>query len=132
MGAYHAANFFFRHPDVFDGVIAISGLFQPGMFVGDYSDENVYLNSPLYYLPNLEDSKYLDLYRQSTIMICTGQGAWEDAMLADARALQHILEEKQVPAWIDYWGHDVNHDWPWWRKMLPFFLDKYFERTASQ
>ena len=132
MGAYHAANFFFRHPDAFDGVIAISGLFQLSMFVGDYSDENVYLNSPVYYLPNLEDPKYLDLYRQSTIMICTGQGAWEDAMLADARTLQRILEEKRVPAWIDYWGYDVNHDWPWWRKMLPYLLDKYFERAASQ
>src|SRR5574342_557103 len=28
MGAYHAGNFFFRHPDIFDTVIALSGLFQ--------------------------------------------------------------------------------------------------------
>jgi len=52
-----------------------------------------------------------------------GQGAWEDEMLEDARALKHILEQKEIPHWIDFWGPDVNHDWPWWHKMLPYFLD---------
>ena len=39
MGGYHAPNFFFRHPDVFDSVISLSGLFQLGLFIGDYMDE---------------------------------------------------------------------------------------------
>lgn len=124
MGAYHAGNFFFRHPDLFDTVIAISGLFQLQMFVGDYMDDNVYFNSPLHYLPQLEDPWFLDRYRQSNIIVCVGQGAWEDAMLADAYRLRQILEGKEIPAWIDVWGHDVNHDWPWWRVMLPYFLGK--------
>ena len=122
MGGYHAGNFFFRHPDVFDGMICLSGLFQLHMFVGDYSDDNVYFNSPLYFLPNLDDAWYLDQYCRSHIIVCVGQGAWEEPMLADARTLQRILEAKSVPAWIDFWGHDVNHDWPWWRQQLPYFL----------
>ncbi|HSO27224.1 MAG TPA: alpha/beta hydrolase-fold protein [Anaerolineales bacterium] len=124
MGAYHAANFFFRRPDLFDTLIAISGLFQLGMFVGDYMDDNVYFHTPLAYLPNLEDESILSQYRQNRIIVCVGQGAWEDPMLADAYALGRILEDKGVPAWIDIWGHDVNHDWPWWRKMMPYFLGK--------
>ena len=124
MGAYHAGNFFFRHPDIFDTTIAISGLFQLRMFVGDYLDDNVYFNSPLYFLPNLTDPWYLEKYRRSKIIVCVGQGAWEDAMLVDAYALKRILEEKQIPAWIDIWGNDVNHDWPWWRIMMPYFLGK--------
>lgn len=124
MGAYHAGNFFFRHPDIFDTVIAISGLFQLQMFIGDYIDENVYLNSPLHYLPNLDDPWFLEQYRNSRIIVCVGQGAWEDAMIADANALRTILDSKSIPHWIDYWGNDVNHDWPWWRKMLPYFLSK--------
>jgi esterase/lipase superfamily enzyme len=122
MGAYHATNFFFRHPDVFDTVIALSGLYQLGMFVGDFMDDNIYFNTPLAYLQNLDDSWYIDQYRQSNIIICCGQGAWEDAMLADTYTLKRILEEKNIPAWVDIWGHDVNHDWPWWRKMMPHFL----------
>jgi esterase/lipase superfamily enzyme len=124
MGGYHSANFFFRHPDLFDGALSLSGIMQPSMFVGDYVDDNVYFNSPLLYLPNLDDPWYLDQYRQSKIIVCVGQGAWEEPMLADARALQAILGQKNIPCWIDFWGYDVNHDWPWWRKMWPYFLSK--------
>ena len=124
MGAYHAANVFFRNPEIFDTVIAISGLYRLNHFIGDYMDENVYFNAPLVYLENLSDSSYLDRYRQSKIIVCAGQGAWEDEMLENTLSLKHILEQKGVPHWIDIWGGDVNHDWPWWRKMLPYFLDK--------
>jgi len=65
MGAYHAANALFRHPDAFDGLIAISGLYQLRDFVGDYMNEGVYLNSPLDYMPNLEDPWYLERLRQA-------------------------------------------------------------------
>ena len=123
MGAYHAANFLFRHPDLFDMVIALSGLFRLTHFIGDYMDDIVYFNTPLAYLPSMNDPWYLDQYRQSHIIVGVGQGAWEDEMLEDARTLKHILEQKDIPHWIDIWGHDVNHDWPWWHKMLPYFLE---------
>jgi len=122
MGGYHSANFFFRHPDIFDTMIAISGPFSLNMFVGDYMDDNVYFNSPLAYLPGMSDPWYIDQYRQSNIIVCVGQGAWEERMLSDTYAIKKILEDKGIPAWIDIWGYDVNHDWPWWKKMLPFFL----------
>lgn len=123
MGGYHAANFFFRHPDIFDTTIALSGVYRLNMFVGDYMDENVYFNSPIDYLPGLNDRWYLNQYRQSNIIICCGQGAWEDEMIADAHAMREILTAKKIPHWVDFWGYDVNHDWPWWQKMLPYFLD---------
>ena len=130
MGGYHSANFFFSHPDVFDSLISLSGLFQLHMFIGDYSDENVYYNSPLYYLPNLTDPWYLEKYRRSQIVICAGQGAWEEAMNADITEVGRILAQKGIPAWIDLWGYDVNHDWPWWRRQLPYFLGKLLEGGA--
>jgi esterase/lipase superfamily enzyme len=122
MGAYHSANFFFRHPDVFDAVLALSGLYSLNLFIGDYMDEDVYFNVPLAYLPNLVDPWYLDRYRRSRIVVCVGQGAWEDPMVADTRALGTILSAKGIPAWVDFWGHDVCHDWPWWRRQMPYFL----------
>lgn len=122
MGGYHSANFFFRNPQVFDTLIALSGVYTLELFIGNYMDEHVYFHTPLAYLPQLNDPNYLDLYRQSDIIICVGQGAWEEDMIADTQAIQGILEAKEVKAWIDFWGHDVDHDWPWWRKQLPFFL----------
>jgi esterase/lipase superfamily enzyme len=124
MGGYHSANFFFRHPDLFDMLVAMSGLYRLKHFIGDYMGDAVYFNTPLAYLPNLDDPWYLDQYRQSKIVICSGQGAWEEEMLHDTLEIKRILESKNIPAWIDIWGYDVNHDWPWWRKMLPYFLDR--------
>ena len=122
MGAFHAANTFFRRPDAASGLIAMSGLYQPRLFVGDYSDDNVYFNSPLYYLPRLDDPWHLEHYRRSRIVFCVGQGAWEDEALADTRAMQSILHAKGVPATFDYWGNDVEHHWYWWQKMLRHHL----------
>jgi esterase/lipase superfamily enzyme len=78
----------------------------------------------LRYLPSLEDPWYLDRLRQARIAIVVGRGAWEDDMLADTRALREVLAAKGIPAIVDEWGDDVNHDWPWWRKMLPHYLDR--------
>jgi esterase/lipase superfamily enzyme len=124
MGGYHAANAVFRHPDLFDGLVAMSGLYGLSTFIGDYVDDSVYYNSPLLYLPGLDDPWYLDRLREARLAIVVGQGAWEDDMLADTRALEAILVAKGIPAIVDYWGHDVNHDWPWWRQMLPHYLDR--------
>ncbi len=124
MGGYHSANFFFRHPDVFDTMISLSGLFQLSSFIGDYMDDTVYFNTPLAFLANLSDPWYLDRYRSGTIIVGVGRGAWEEPMLEDAQALQRILDAKGVPCWVDIWGGDVDHDWPWWRRMMPHFLDR--------
>ena len=127
MGGYHAGNFFFRHPDLFGGMISLSGLFQIKKFVGNYVDNIVYFNSPIYYLPDLIDPYYLEHMRKGAIIICTGQGPWEDDMVEDARIMKSILLRKDIPAWVDFWGFDVNHDWPWWRKQLPYFLGHLFD-----
>ena len=124
MGGYHAANFFFRHPDLFGGMICLSGVLSLRIFVGDYIDDIIYYNSPLFYLPNLTDEYYLNLFREGKIFICVGQGAWEEPMIMDAREIQKILLKKKVPAWVDFWGFDVNHDWVWWRKQFPYILSQ--------
>ena len=124
MGAYHALNTVLRHPDLFDGTVAMSGLFRLRHFIGDYVDDAVYFHSPLHYLPNLDDPWYLDRLRAASIAVVVGQGAWEDEMLEDTRELEAQFRAKGIPAIVDYWGHDVNHDWPWWRVMLPQYLER--------
>jgi esterase/lipase superfamily enzyme len=132
MGGYHSGNFFFRHPDVFDSVISLSGLFSLKLFVGDYVDENVFYNSPLLFLPGLSDQYWIDNLRKSNIIVCCGQGAWEDNMMGDIKPLKKILQHKGIPAWIDLWGFDVNHDWPWWLKQFPFFINELYKQGKLQ
>ena len=91
----------------------------------DYMDEIVYANSPVHFLRNLApDHYYNKLYRQSQIICCVGQGAWENDLLAGTRELDAVLKEKNIPAWIDYWGKDVSHDWVWWQRQIVYFFDK--------
>ena len=32
------------------------------------------------------------------------------------------INSKSIPHVIDIWGDDIHHDWPTWRKMLPYIL----------
>jgi esterase/lipase superfamily enzyme len=122
-GAFHAANAFFRRPDLFDSVIAMSGFYDlaPDYFKG-YSDDNCYFNNPVWYLANLS-GRYLDLLRNTCrIVIVTGQGAYEAPECS--RILSRLLDSRAIPHTLDLWGNDVNHDWPWWRRMLPAYVDR--------
>ena len=123
MGAYHAGNLFFRRPDLFDSVIALSGVYDTHDMYGGYMDEVVYLNDPCASLSGMPaDHPYMDLFRRSVMIFCVGQGAWEGPLLAGTRRLDEVLRSKGIPAWVDYWGPDVNHDWPWWKRQIRYFL----------
>lgn len=123
MGGTHAMNFFLRRPDLFDEVLSLSGIFNAAYFFHDYKDDLIYLNSPQDYMRQFpKDHPYMKYFYESKIIACVGQGEWEDAMIESSHDLEQILREKQIPAWFDYWGHDVSHDWPWWQKQLPYFL----------
>ena len=123
MGAYHAGNLFFRRPDLFDSVVALSGVYDTHDMYGGYMDELVYLNDPCASLSGMPaDHPYMDLFRRSVMIFCVGQCAWEGPLLAGTRRLDGVLRSKGIPAWVDYWGPDVNHDWPWWKKQIRYFL----------
>ena len=123
MGAMHAANLYFRRPDLFDRVFAISGLYDNKEFFGDYCDDLVYNNCPAFYLANMpEEHFYMDMYRSQKSLIVIGQGAWEGPLLESTRMLDTVCCRKGIPTRFEYWGHDVDHDWPWWHKMVPTYL----------
>jgi esterase/lipase superfamily enzyme len=130
LGAFHAANLFFRRPDLLDGVIAISGVYSTRMFLGDDGRGDAYFHDPLAYLPGLTDEWHLERYRRSQIVFVTGQGAYEEEAIADTRALQELLHQKGVYATFDYWGHDVEHHWHWWGRMLRHHLGRMLEVAA--
>lgn len=123
LGAFHAANFFFRRPDVFDTVIALSGLYHSEYGFPNYHDDLTYQNSPQAFLSQMpDDHPWMDLYRRRRLIFCVGQGRWEEELIASTRELDTILKQRGIPAWFDYWGYDVDHDWCWWRPQLAYFM----------
>lgn len=123
LGAFHAANLFFRFPDIFDTLIAQSGLYNSRYGFPYYQDELTYANSPEDFLGGMpEDHHYMHLYRQRKIIVSIGKGRWEDETMPSTQNLDKILKMKGVPAWFDYWGENVDHDWVWWRPQLSYFM----------
>jgi len=115
-GAYHAANFSFKHPELVNRCIAISGTYDLHFLLGGYYDDNCYFNSPVDYLPNLTDQRYLSAYRDhlSTILVVGGDG---DICNAGTRQLDAVLNARGIPHTTDIWG-PAWHDWPWWKQMV--------------
>ena len=74
LGATHAANLYFRRPDLFDRLLALSGIYTADYGFDGYMDERVYNNSPVHYLANMSaDHPYISLYNSKKAVICVGQ-----------------------------------------------------------
>ena len=126
LGAYLAGNTFFRHPDHFGGCILLSGSYDIRNYLNGHYNESVYFHNPVDYLSQLNDDYHLPILQSGgrIIFLYSGQGAYEAP--DRSRNLSDILKGKGVPHWLDLWGHDVNHDWPWWRKVMPYYFGKIF------
>lgn len=123
LGATHALVAFLRRPDLFQGVIALSGGYDAQFFFGDWMNTTLYFNSPVHFLPNTpHDHPYIKLYNRREIVLCCGQGAWEEEGLRTEHIVDDAFRALGVDAWCDYWGTDVDHDWPWWQKQVQYFL----------
>ena len=123
LGATHAANLFFRFPNQFDGLLALSGIYTADYGFDGYMDELVYQNSPVHYLSNMPaDHPYIARYNRNKGIICVGQGPWERP--ETTFALQDIFRAKGINTWVDVRGYDCAHDWPWWYKQVEYFLPR--------
>lgn len=124
-GSLHSMNLFLKRPDLLNGVIAMSGVYNLMEYTDGYYDEQVYYNSPAHYMPNLTDHWYLENIRRSHhIHLFSGEGPYEapDA----AREFAGILYNKGINYELDIWGPEWKHDWPTWRAVLPHYLNTRF------
>jgi esterase/lipase superfamily enzyme len=92
-----------------------------GYFQG-YSDDHCYFNNPMWYVANLQGQALELLQHHTKIVLVAGQGAYEKPEAT--REFHELLDRRHTGHTFDLWGHDVNHDWPWWRKMLPHYLER--------
>ncbi len=128
LGATHAAIVFFRRPDIFEGVIGLAGCYDAPHFFDGWCNETLYDNSPVHFLKNMPaDHPYIDLYNQRKIILSVGQGRWNKEGIRTIEILRTIFQNKGIHGWIDLWGYDVDHDWPWWKKQYRYFLPYILE-----
>lgn len=125
LGALHSMNLFLKRPDLLNGVIAMSGVYDLTEYTDGFFDEQVYFNSPIHYMPNLTDHNILQQIRSSRhIHILTGSGDFEAPEAAESFA--GVLYNKGTDYELSVWGREWKHDWPTWRAMLPMWIDTRF------
>lgn len=121
LGALHAVNNYLRRPDVFAGTIGLSGIYDLKEYSKGYFDTDCYFNSPVDYMPNMNDPYWLNILRsKQQLFLVSGRGNYEDPQASST--LGSILTSKGISNEVDLWGYEWTHDWPTWRAMLPYYL----------
>ncbi len=116
-GALHGMNLFLKRPDLINGVIAMSGVYDLTKYTKGYFDDNVYFNSPMHYMSSLTDHSTLEQIRESEhIHILSGSGNYEDP--ASSGKFARVLYDKGIHYELDIWSEEWPHDWNTWRTML--------------
>jgi esterase/lipase superfamily enzyme len=122
VGAYHAVNTLFRHPDAVKRCYALSGVYDMKRFMDDDYDDNFYFNNPVDYLANLSDPWTLGQLASCEIHIATGTGPWEHS--GEAYRLSSILASRGIRHHLDDWGPQGGHDWPYWTHQMREYLKR--------
>ncbi len=119
-GGYHAVNFALKHPDLVTHCVSMGAMFDVHSYLNGYYDDDCYFNCPVDYMQSMSDSWYLNLYRtRMGLVLAAGE---HDICLDANYQFSRILDNKEIPHWLDVWGNHTGHDWPWWQKMA----QKYF------
>lgn len=116
LGAYHAANTLFKHPDRVKQCFALSGVYDIRRFMDGMYDDNTYFNNPVDYMANQHDPWFLDQYRSCDIHLATGHGPWEDS--GPTRQMSAVLAARGIAHHLDDWGSEGGHDWPYWHHQM--------------
>ncbi len=85
LGATHAANLYFRRPDLFDRLLALSGLYSAGYGFGSCTDEVVRRNSLVDFLGDMpKDDPRIALYNLKKAVILRRSGTMGTSGLHEA------------------------------------------------
>lgn len=125
IGAYHAVNIAFRHPERFGRVIGLSGRYDltqamgafPDLFDG-YYDQDIYFQTPSHFIPNLSDPCLLDQLRRLEITLAVGEA---DSFCENTRQLSGWLRQKDVPHHLHVWSGEAHRP-RYWREMVRWYV----------
>lgn len=125
LGAYHAVNLAFRHPQLFKKVVGMSGRYDITItlpffqdLLDGFLDEIVYLHQPTQYLPNICSEQSLRLIKKLEIIIAIGE---EDPFLENNILLNKILTEKDIKHAFYFWKGEA-HKAQYWSQMVQLYF----------
>ena len=117
-GGYHAVNFSFRHPEIVNRVIGMSGLYDISRWTDGYADADTYFNNPCQFIPNEHEPGRLDALRRLDIILAVGR---DDGSRPNNEALSQMLWNKGIWHALRVW-EGWAHDWPVWHQMIRLYV----------
>lgn len=118
-GAFHAMGFGLKFAHMVDRIIALSGMYDIRSFTGGYSDDYVYYNNPVQFIPNESDPGRLAALRHVDIIMATGR---DDRLIHSAREMSGLLWGKGIGNALREWD-GWSHDWPYWHNMIQAYIN---------
>ena len=118
-GAYHAASFALRNPQMVNRLIGMSGRYDIRGMTDGVSDELVYKCNPFDFVQNEWEAHRIEAMQRMDIIIACGKGdpAWSDNQEFSGR-----LWKKGIGNALRGW-EGFAHDWPWWEDMIALYVD---------
>src|SRR5262245_18955778 len=116
-GAYHAVNLAFRHPQLVNRVLGLSGVYDIKRVFQD-SAHAVYFHDPSHYMVTQTDPVWLDAVRRLNIILAIGRA---DPNCQDNEHLSGTLWSRDIWHALRVWD-GWAHDWPWWRQMIQLYI----------
>jgi esterase/lipase superfamily enzyme len=117
-GAYHAVNFAFRHPQLVNRVIGMSGLYDISRFANGQSDGEIYFHNPSAYIAGENEAERLAALRRLDIILAVGR---TDQACANNEYLSGLLWSKDIWHALRIWD-GWAHDWQYWQRMIQLYI----------
>jgi esterase/lipase superfamily enzyme len=124
LGGFYAANVALKFPETFRWALCMSGRYAMTHFTDGFSNNDVYFNNPLAYLPNLGGEQLERVRRNTHLVLVCGQGAYEEGCIEETQAMADLCQAKGIPHTRDIWGHDVSHNWTWWKRQAQLHIGR--------
>lgn len=118
-GGYHAINLGLKHPKEFGKAIGLSGVYDIQILTDGYSDDNVYYDNPVAYIPNLNNENLLDQIRKIDFRLVSYKN---DPRKEVTYRLSDVLKAKVIEHELDVWQMEADDEWDLWRQMIKIHI----------
>jgi esterase/lipase superfamily enzyme len=116
-GAYHSVSLALKHPEVFNRVIAMSGIYDIHPWTDGYEDELVLQGDPLRYIHTIPDGQ-IEALKNVDLIITIGN---EDPAFGENKEFSASLWNRGVWHAFRVWD-GYAHDWPIWHEMVLHYI----------
>jgi esterase/lipase superfamily enzyme len=121
-GGFYALNFALKNPGVFRHALCLSGRYDVGAFLPGERSPEAWYNQPLAYVPGLKGAALSKVREQTGFTLVVGQGPHEGRCVGETLNMAAAMRQVGLRVKLDVWGHDVSHEWVWWRRQLRHHL----------